>query len=127
MAIVIRYTVRRTHEHGGVRRISQPWDVTAIGYNIDPAKLHVDPDIDVLRSAIYSFTRHGDSLERNVRVILRPCVEALFCFHALSGNACLRGKSVCQRCHRQIPITMTSPKLNSTQGTKASKSIKTRG
>jgi hypothetical protein len=51
---------------------------------------------------------------------LRPCVEALVRFDALSGNACLHEKSVCQRCYRQMSITEVSPKLNSTQGARAS-------
>jgi hypothetical protein len=88
------YSRRRTHDDGGVRRIGQPRDVTAIRYNIDPAKLHVDPDIDVAESAIYSFIYchgHGGLLERDVCVVLRPCVEALAGFHALGGDACLHG------------------------------------
>ena len=49
------YSKRRTHDYGGVRRISQKRNVTAIKYNIDPAKFHVDPDINVAESAVYSF------------------------------------------------------------------------
>jgi hypothetical protein len=63
--------------------------------------------------------KHG-TLERDIYVILRPCVEALVRFHSLGGDACLREKSVCQRRDRQMPITEAAPKLNSTQGARAS-------
>ena len=81
------YSKRRTHDYGGVRRVRQPWNVTGIGYNIDPTKLHVDPDIDVTESAVYSFTHHGGLLERDVCVIVRPCIEDLARLHAMGGDA----------------------------------------
>jgi hypothetical protein len=40
-------------------------------------------------------TRKCGLLERDICVILRTCAEALVRFHALGGDACLRGKSVC--------------------------------
>jgi hypothetical protein len=49
------YSKRRTHDYGGVRRIGQKLNVKAIRYNIDPAKFHVDPNINVAESAVYSF------------------------------------------------------------------------
>ena len=45
------YSKRRTHDYGGVRRIGQKLNVMRIRYNVDPAKFHVDPDIDVTQSA----------------------------------------------------------------------------
>ena len=91
------YSKRRTHDYGGVRRIGQPRNVTGIRYNVDPAKLHVDPDKDVAITALSQCHGHGGLLERDICVILRPCVEALVRFNALGGDACLRGKSVCRR------------------------------
>jgi len=66
---------------------------------------------------------HGGLLERDICVILGPCIEALVGFHALGGDTCLRGKSVCRICHRKMSITLTSPKLDRTQGTRASKLV----
>jgi hypothetical protein len=93
------YSKKRTHDYGWVRNIGQPRNITGIRYNVDPAKLHVDPE-DVAESAVYNFisvSRHGGLLESDICVILRPCIEALVGFHALGGDACLRGKSVCQK------------------------------
>jgi hypothetical protein len=49
------YSKRRTHDYRGVCRISQPRNVTGIRYNVVPAKLHIDPDIDIAESAVYNF------------------------------------------------------------------------
>jgi hypothetical protein len=55
------YSKRRTHDYGGVRTIGQKRNVTGIRYNVDPAKFHVDPDIDVAQSAVF-FTSVSRSL-----------------------------------------------------------------
>ena len=46
------YRERPTHDHGRVCRIGQPGDISGFRYNIDPTKLHVDPDIGVLESVV---------------------------------------------------------------------------
>lgn len=45
---------RRTHDHGGVRRIGQPGDVSGFGYSVSPTELHVDPDRDVVELVVFS-------------------------------------------------------------------------
>src|ERR1700747_378713 len=49
------YNKRSTHDYCGVCRIGQKWNVTGIRYDVDPTKFHVDPDINVAESAVYSF------------------------------------------------------------------------
>ncbi len=49
------YSKRRTHDQGRVRGICWPGNVSGFMYNVDTAELHVDPDIDVGESAVYSF------------------------------------------------------------------------
>jgi hypothetical protein len=93
----VAYSKKRTHNYGWVRRVGQPRNITGIRYNIDPAKLHVDPAIEVAESAISQYHGDGGILERDICEILRPCFEALARLHALGGDTYLRGKSVCQR------------------------------
>ena len=119
------YSKKRTHNYGWICGVCQKRNITGIRYNVDPAKLHVDPDIDVAKSAISQYDSDRGILERDIRVILRPCIEALGRLHALGSDAYLRGKSVCQRCRRQMSITLTSPKLDNTQRTRTSKSVRT--
>lgn len=45
---------RRTHDHGGVRWIGQPGDVSGFGYSVSPTELHVDPDRDVVELVVFS-------------------------------------------------------------------------
>ena len=46
--------VWHAHEHSRVRRISKPRNISGFRYNIDPTKLHIDPNIDVVKSVVYS-------------------------------------------------------------------------
>jgi hypothetical protein len=55
------YSKWRTHDYRRVGRIRQPRNVTGIRYNVDPAKLHVDPDIDIAESAVYNFISESGS------------------------------------------------------------------
>lgn len=117
MAVVVQNTVTRlTHDDRGIRSIGQPRNVDGIKYSVDPAKLHVDPEsLPSQRfTALSQSYGHRGILESNICIILRLGLEALGRFHALGGDTCLRGKSVCQRCHHQMSFTETSPKLNST-------------
>ena len=116
MGVVVRSTKRRAHYHSRICRIGEPRDVSGFCYNINPTELHVDSDIDVVKSVVYSIIRASRCiLQRDISVILGPCTEALAAFHTLSGNTCLCEKSVCKRCQRRMSITVTSPKLNNTQ------------
>jgi len=57
-------------------------------YDVGPAELHIDSDRCRVGGIDELIAMH--LLQRNVRVILRPCTEALRRLHALRGDACLR-------------------------------------
>jgi hypothetical protein len=45
---------RRAHDHSRICRIGKPRNVSGFRYNVDPTELHIDPDIDVVESVVYS-------------------------------------------------------------------------
>ena len=70
------YRERRTHDHGRVCRIGQPGNISGFRYNVDPAELYIDSDIDILESVVYnSISVSRRLLHRNIGVVLRPCFE----------------------------------------------------
>jgi len=88
VSLLMYNPVSPTHDHGRVCGIGEKRYILRFCYDVDPAELHINSDICRVSGIEELIAIH--LLQRNVRVILRPCTEALRGFHALRGDACLR-------------------------------------
>jgi len=81
------HIVSPTHYHGRVCGIGKERYILWFCYDVGPTELHIDSDRYRVSGREELFAIH--LLQRDVRVILRPCTEALRRLHPLCGNACL--------------------------------------
>ena len=88
VSLLMYHSVTPTQDHCRVCGIGEERYILWFCHDVGPTELHIGSDRNRVSGREELFTIH--LLQRDVRVILRPCTEALRRLHALCGNACLR-------------------------------------
>jgi len=88
VSLLMYHSVSPTHDHCRVCGIGEERYILWFCYDVGPTELHINSDICRVSGIEELIAIH--LLQRNVRIILRPCTEALRGLHALCGDACLR-------------------------------------